>query len=448
MFKTKISILKKNLFIIIFLLTVSAYSFASNFSKIELVRDIELEVFTNQIIDQLLSNSDLNSEDLNIYFINNPEVNAFVTSGSDMFINTGLILHSEDYREYTSVIAHELSHIIGAHVSRSKEKIKRLGGKLTPVYLLGLLGIMGGNAEVGLAALMVGQAGVTGGYLEYSRTQEAAADQLAIRLMCENNIDASFLLTFFNKLEKLMPLTNEINPYNTTHPITSSRYTWVESGLKKYNTCKSATDINKQKEFDFVKAKIFGFTKSYNEVAAVYSGSDELSLYAGSVSNYLKGNNQLSIKNLDILIQNNKNNPYFKELLAEIYFSMQDYKMAIQYQNDAINLSAGENDLYHMMQGSYLLASNKNLDESIKALKKSIRINHQNSYSWHLLAQAYAEDDSLALAQYATAERYYLMNDRSMALKFVQNSLKEIKKNTTEWYRANDLLNILSTSSN
>ena len=146
------------------------------------------------------------------------------------------------------------------------------------------------------------------------------------------------------------------------------------------------------------------------------------------------------------LIRIDEKNPYFRELIAEIYFSSQEYNKAIKYQNEAIELSKSENDLLFMMYGNYILASNKNIDESIDSLKKSIRINNQNSYSWYLLAQAYAEKGSIPLAQYATAERYFLMNDKAMALQFVQNSLKEIEKNSTEWYRANDLLNILTTN--
>ena len=51
--------------------------------------------------------------------------------------------------------------------------------------------------------------------------------------------------------------------------------------------------------------------------------------------------------------------------------------------------------------------------------------------------------NNLALAQYATAERYYLLGDYQLAYQFVSKSLKDIEKNTTEWYRANDLLNIM-----
>ena len=97
------------------------------------------------------------------------------------------------------------------------------------------------------------------------------------------------------------------------------------------------------------------------------------------------------------------------------------------------------------MKANYLLASMKseNLNEAISSLKSSIRLNNKNSYSWYLLAKAYAQNYNIPLAQYATAERYFLINEKDLAYKFTVNSLKGIEKNTTEWYRANDLLNIL-----
>ena len=68
-----------------------------------------------------------------------------------------------------------------------------------------------------------------------------------------------------------------------------------------------------------------------------------------------------------------------------------------------------DNDLHLMMLGTYLLAesSDKNISESIDALNKSLFLNSANSYSWYLLAKAYALNNELALAQYASAERYY-----------------------------------------
>ena len=440
----------RNFFYTLFFITIFLYlsaAFSKGGDQLEIIRDVELESFTNEIIDSLLTGSDITSDDLNIYFINSDEINAFVTSGSDMFIHIGLILSADDYREYVSVIAHELSHIIGSHVSRTKNKIENLSNNAFPVYLLGVLGIMSGSPDAGLAAIMVGQAGVSGNYLVYSRTQEAAADQGTIRLMCDNDINASNLLSFLKKLENLYSTTQTINPYNITHPITSDRYTWVKSGLKKYKSCSEGDSLNPQmqKRFDLVRAKLFGYIKSNKETSAVYKSDNQAGKYSLSVSNFLIGKHDISIKYLKDLITINNINPFYRELLAEIYFSKNMYEEAIFQQNEAIKLIKNENDLLYMMKANYLLAlmGDQNINEAIISLKKSIRLNNENSYSWYLLAKAYAQISNIPLAQYATAERYFLINEIDLAYKFVVNSLKGLEKNTTEWYRANDLLHIL-----
>jgi predicted Zn-dependent protease len=103
------------------------------------------------------------------------------------------------------------------------------------------------------------------------------------------------------------------------------------------------------------------------------------------------------------------------------------------------------NDLHLMMLGSYLLAesSKENIIEGINSLSKSLFINKNNSYSWYLLAKAYALNNNLALAQYASAERYYLRGDKPLALSFAKKAIKNIDKDTVEWYRANDLIEII-----
>ncbi len=98
-----------------------------------------------------------------------------------------------------------------------------------------------------------------------------------------------------------------------------------------------------------------------------------------------------------------------------------------------------------MMLGSYLLAesSKESIIDSISALNKSLVINKTNSYAWYLLAKAYALNDNLALAQYASAERYYLRRDKPLALNFAKKAIKNIDKDTVEWYRANDLIQLI-----
>tara|TARA_B100000029_G_scaffold373748_1_gene368010 strand:+ start:109 stop:1437 length:1329 start_codon:yes stop_codon:yes gene_type:complete len=416
----------------------------------EIIRDVELERFTEKIVSSLLQDSDIKYGDLNYYFINSNEINAFVASGDNLFINTEIIIAADDYREYAAVLAHELSHILGGHIFRTKQEINKLNKRAFPVYVLGILGILGGSSDAGLATLMVGSASVQDGYTYYSRNQEASADQAAVRMLCNNKIDGKYFLDFLDKIERNIPYSQEQSSYRSTHPRIFERKTWVESSLIQYNGCKYAREDRLQNEFELLKAKIFGFTHSNNETNAVYNSNSNKDNYAIAVTSYLSGDHNTSIDLLNTLIKEDPNNPFFRELLGEIYFSKHDYESAIKQQIISIDLINYDSDLYLMMLGNYYIAKDNQSDyiRSIDLLKKSLRINNKNTYSWYLLAKAYAETENLPLAQYSTAERHYLTGDYGMAYQFIKKSLKNIEKNTTEWYRANDLLNIIENNLN
>ena len=68
--------------------------------------------------------------------------------------------------------------------------------------MLGILGILGGQTDAGIATMMVGSASVQDAYLYYSRTQEAAADQSAISMLCKAQQPAWGLESFLKILDR------------------------------------------------------------------------------------------------------------------------------------------------------------------------------------------------------------------------------------------------------
>ena len=412
----------------------------------ELVRDVELEEFTKEILLPLTQTSNLSDDRIDLYFIKSKEVNAFVTSGQAIFINTELIIQSETYSEYLGVLAHELAHINAGHVSRIKNQISELSNKSIPIYLLGILGILGGEADAGLAAMMIGTASVQDGYLYYSRTQEAAADQAAISLLCKSKQPVKGLESFLKVLDRSTIENSRDYQYKTTHPQLIDRYSWIRNSYKKFPDCKYELNTSLQERFELIKAKLFAYTHSQAEVLAIYQNKiNTPSKYASAAANFFNGDKNKSIDMIKSLIKGDPTNPYYHEILGEIYYTLGNFELAIQEQKKTMRLLAHDNDLHLMMLGSYLLkeSSDENIVESIRALNKSLFLNRTNSYAWYLLAKAHALNDNLALAQYASAERYYLRRDKDLALSFAKKAIKNIDKDTVEWYRTNDLIQLI-----
>ena len=422
------------------------FAFSGSLRALEVIRDTEIEDFTNDILKILLANSNIEAEDINVYFINSKQVNAFVTGGKNIFINTELIIKAEDYREYTAVIAHELAHILGGHIFRTSEELSNISNNAMPIYLLGIIGLITGAAETGFAGIMVGQAAVSDTFTYYSRTQEAAADQKAVSILCNSMIDASYLSSFLESLETIdSNIQKKSENYRSTHPLPQDRINWIQLALKNSGKCDYEIDKELEKRFNLVKAKLFGFTHSYDETKAVYNLDNSQGLYANAVSGYLNGEHDQSTKQLKKLIKENNENPFFKELIGEIYFVNQKYDDAIYFQKSAINNLNSENDIYMMMLGNYLLSTEETekVKESIYYLKKSLHLNSNNSYSWYLLAKAYAFMNNISFANYATAERYFLIGERRLSYDFALKAIIGIEENTPEWYRSYDLIEIL-----
>ena len=422
------------------------FTFVNSLQALEVIRDTEIEEFTNDIVKILLGDSNIEAEDINVYFINSKQVNAFVTGGKNIFVNTELIIKAEDYREYAAVIAHELAHILGGHIFRTSEELANISSKAMPIYLLGIIGLITGASDAGFAGVMVGQAAVSDTFTYYSRTQEAAADQKAVSILCNSMIDASYLSSFLESLEAIeLNTQSKSENYRSTHPLPQDRISWIQLALNSIEKCNYKIDKELEKRFNLIKAKLFGFTHSYDETKAVYNLNNNQGLYANAVSNYLNGEHDQAIQYLEILIENDNINPFFKEILGEIYFIKQNYEEAIYFQTNALNNLGYENDLYMMMLGNYLLSTEKKekIKNSIYYLKKSIQLNHMNAYSWYLLARAYARIDDISLANYATAERYFLIGERSLSFDFALKAIKGVRENTPEWYRTYDLIEIL-----
>ncbi len=431
----------------LFVLSILFFFTLNNSIKaLEVIRDTELENFTSDIIKILLAEGNIEEEDINIYFINSNQINAFVAGGKNIFINTELIIQAKDYREYAAVIAHELAHIIGGHIFRTSEVISSISDRAMPIYLLGIIGLITGATDAGFAGVMVGQATVADTFTYYSRTQEASADQKAVSMLCNSMIDASYLASFLESLEALSPnIDSKSENYRSTHPLPQDRISWIELALSKTEKCNFEIDTELEKRFNLLKAKLFGFTHSYEETKAIYNSNDTQDLYANAVSSYLNGNHKQSTENLKKLIESNNKNPFFKELIGEIYFVNQNYDEAIYFQKNAINNLNGNNDIYMMMLGNYLLSTEERakVEKSIHYLKQSIQLNSQNAYSWYLLAKAYAYLDNVSFANYATAERYFLIGEKKMSYDFASKAMADMVKNTPEWYRTYDLIEIL-----
>ena len=101
-----------------------------------LYQDEDWQDYVTEIGERLLAAAGLAGANYTFTVVDNSHVNASATQDGYIFVHRGLIAFCRSEDELAGVIGHEIGHVVGRHVQRSKG-LNRLGG------LLGWLGVIG-----------------------------------------------------------------------------------------------------------------------------------------------------------------------------------------------------------------------------------------------------------------------------------------------------------------
>ena len=163
--------------------------------------------------------------------------------------------------------------------------------------------------------------GIHNYYQSFSRDQEREADIYAINTLDKLKLSHIPLIEFLNFLEKISKQIGNLVEYQkfSSHPIYAERYKIINQITKKEKVFFDA-EINKK--FNYVKAKLFGFTSldlNLNEIEEYLDG--DFNDYAKSIIISRKGELKKSLKLLNNLLEKKQNYEYLLETKADILYS-------------------------------------------------------------------------------------------------------------------------------
>jgi Zn-dependent protease with chaperone function len=116
------------------------------------------------------------------------EANAFALAGGHVYVLKGLIEAANDVDEVAAIIAHELGHVANRDGTR---------GVLQSAGVSLIFGMLLGDFVGGAAVVVAAQSLLKA---RYSREQEAAADDFAVRTLQELNANPRALATFLDRV--------------------------------------------------------------------------------------------------------------------------------------------------------------------------------------------------------------------------------------------------------
>ena len=409
-----------------------------------IARDAETELFLSEMTTPIVNVANLNSSSVDLYLFNDNSVNAFVTCGQKIFVNTGLIMEFDDPSMLRGVLAHETGHIAGAHLARSDIALKKAQAPMIIGLLLGIgAAVAGGDSDAVQGILLGSQQIAQGMVAKYSRGQEAAADQAAFQYLEKLGLSSKGMIdVLYNFADQEALSARNQSSRVRSHPISRQRIMALENQAVKSKFYNQRDSLELTYRYNMIRAKLEGFLKRPDDIIRKYEKNDsDYAIYASSVALYRKALTDKAIDKINILINKYPTNPWYYELKGQILYESGKIKPSIEPYEKAVKFSTGHPLLNIALASAYLALNDKEYD--IKAqnlLNNVIKKDQKNSYAWFQLAIAEARLGNIGKADLYSAERYFVLGDVNLASFHAKRSKNNLKDNGPLLMRAEDII--------
>jgi predicted Zn-dependent protease len=422
-------------------------------SAASLIRDAEIEATLRAYADPIFEAAGLDADAVQVHIINDPQINAFVSGGLQMFVHTGLLTAAEKPNEVIGVIAHETGHIAGGHLVRAQEAIENATIETIIGALVGVaVGVLTQEGGPAIAAEESIRMMALRNLMTYTRAQEGAADQTAYRLLEATGQAPDGMATFFRVLQRQEALSSEHqDPYLRSHPLTSSRIDAAEAAVARSAFAGKPDSPELLMRHQRMLAKLNGYLKP-NQVTKLYPKSDQSvpARYARAIALYRDSHMDEAIAIMDGLIAEAPQDPFFLEQKAQILYENGRVAEALPLYQQALDLAPGEPlirlelaqariQLAEMAQGNQQAVDPALLHAAIDDLTKVMHLESKNAGVYKLLAIAYGMQGDMAMADLFQAERWLASGDEKKAKRLAEQALSALPVGTPGWLRAQDI---------
>ena len=417
------------------------------------LRDAETEQLLREYTRPILRAAGLEKQNIQMVIINQGVFNAFVADGRRIFVNYGAILQSETPNQIIGVMAHETGHLAGGHLAKMREQMAQAQTQMIIAMLLGagamVAGSQAGGASSGLTnagAAMFSAPGevIRRNLLSYVRQQEENADKAGVKFLTATGQSARGMYETFKRFtEESLFAARGTDPYVQSHPMPAQRVAALEELARSSPYWDKKDDAALQLRHDMVRAKISAFMERQDTVYRRYPMSNNSlpARYAHAIATYRHGDLRSALAQIDALIQQQPNNPYFHEVRGQALLEGGKPQEAIAPLRKAVALS-NNSPLIEMMLGQALVATGNNAytDEAISILRAAVARETEAPLGYMQLAMAYGRKGDYAQADLASAQAAYLRGDTKTARDLASRAKTRFAIGTPGWVKADDIV--------
>ena len=406
-----------------------------------LIRDAEIERTLDRLAAPVLEAAGLSPGRVEILIAEDPSLNAFVATPQAMVLHSGLLSRFERPETLIGVIAHEAGHIAGGHLQRRAIAARQLQGPAAVAMALAIAAGAAGGGEAAAALAIGGPEAARRSFLSHTRAEEAAADQAALDAMTGAGIDPDGMLDILRSFAgQEVFLSDRLDPYAVTHPLSSERIALLERRVAAASTRGARLDPELAYWHDRMQTKLDAFLERPERVLARLEREDpeaETTLYARAIALHRMARTEEALAELERLLRRRPDDPFFWELRGQILLEAGRADEAVEPLRRAVALAPDE-PLIRGLLGRALLGAG-DPREALETLERAARDDPGDARVLRDLAYAYARAGRDGDAALATAERLAVAGAFQEAHRQARRAQDLLPEGSPGWLRADDI---------
>lgn len=409
-----------------------------------IIRDAEIEQALKQIARPILNSAGVGTNRIRVLVIRDNTLNAFVTDSRHIFITSGLIRRLQRPEALQAVLAHEVAHITGGHLTRRAANA-RAANRLTAIsFALGAIAAAGGAGQAGIGLAAGGASSAQRLFFAHTRAEEASADQSGLRYLARAGIDPAAtleVLELFRGQEALRP--GRQDPYARTHPLTRDRLRAVKGYVAGLKVKPKETPATTAYWYGRMRAKLDGFLGNPRALlrGSAAKGKGEMATLRRAVAYHRMPNPKKAISELNALLRMRPRDPFYHELKGQVLLESGNSAAAVASYQRAASLLKNEGLILAGLGRALLAQNTRNANaQALQMLIRSRSLDPGDPNLLRDLAVAHAKNGQPGLASAATAERYAVIGRFKDAQLHAKRAMGQLPRGSSGWLRAEDVL--------
>jgi len=190
------------------------------------------QAMIEKTVDRLVAASERPDLKYQVSMLNSPAINAFALPNGHLYISRGLIALANDKSELSSVLAHEMGHVIARHAAIREEQARQTA------IISHLVNDVLSDPQTGALALAKSKLTLA----SFSRAQEFEADGIGVGISARAGFDAYGASRFLTDMQRNADLKTNGGPtdphaldFLSSHPATPERVKNALANARQYS---------------------------------------------------------------------------------------------------------------------------------------------------------------------------------------------------------------------